>query len=371
MDYRKLPGGKEELSTIGIGMGNIATAADEEAEAALAYAVDHGINFFDMVCGRIGVYEAFVRVTKGRRDRVYTQMHFGAVYPKGVYEYSRDLDEIKRSFEKVLKAAGTDYTDFGYIHCIDEQSDFDKVMAKNGLFDYVRSMKEQGVVRHIGFSSHTPSIAKQFLETGEVDLFMFSINPAYDYCKGGEYAKGGFEGRTELYREAEQRGVGITVMKAFAGGQLLDEKRSPLNMALTRPQCIQYALDRPAVLSVLPGIGSVEDVKNALIYYDSTPEERDYSVLATAAPSEAMGRCVYCNHCAPCPQGIDVGLVNKYYDLAKAGDMLAKSHYEKLNVNAGACVQCGHCENRCPFHVKQPARMREIDNYFSKGEGRL
>ena len=62
--------------------------------------------------------------------------------------------------------------------------------------------------------------------------------------------------------------------------------------------------------------------------------------------------------------GIDIGLVNKYYDLAMAGDRIAANHYTKLSVQADACLQCGHCESRCPFGVKQEARMEEINRYF-------
>ena len=74
--------------------------------------------------------------------------------------------------------------------------------------------------------------------------------------------------------------------------------------------------------------------------------------------------CVYCNHCQPCPAGLDVGLINKYYDLAKAGDQLAKDHYQKLEKKASDCIQCGHCDSRCPFQVEQTARMEEIAGYF-------
>ena len=92
-------------------------------------------------------------------------------------------------------------------------------MARGGLFDYMRSLKAQGVVRPLGFSTHTPSIARRFMETGDADLFMFSLNPAYDYSRGQlSYGRG--KERLELYQEAERRGVGITVMKPFAGGQL-------------------------------------------------------------------------------------------------------------------------------------------------------
>ena len=62
--------------------------------------------------------------------------------------------------------------------------------------------------------------------------------------------------------------------------------------------------------------------------------------------------------------GIDVGLVNKYYDLARMGDALAAEHYRTLEPNASACVGCGHCDSRCPFGVAQSERMQEISAYF-------
>ena len=66
------------------------------------------------------------------------------------------------------------------------------------------------------------------------------------------------------------------------------------------------------------------------------------------------------------PEGISIALINKYYDLAKAGDALARGHYEKLERKAGDCVACGHCDRRCPFHVRQSERMKEISDYFGK-----
>ena len=57
---------------------------------------------------------------------------------------------------------------------------------------------------------------------------------------------------------------------------------------------------------------------------------------------------------------------NKYYDLAKAGDPLAAEHYHTLTKTAADCVGCGHCDGRCPFHVEQSARMREIAAYFQE-----
>ena len=123
------------------------------------------------------------------------------------------------------------------------------------------------------------------------------------------------------------------------------------------------------MLTVLPGASSSEEVKALLEYYDKTEEELDYSVIGTAKHSGLQGRCVYCNHCKPCPMGIDVGLVNKYYDLAKAGDELAVSHYHTLGKNASDCIQCGHCDSRCPFGVRQSERMSEIREWMNEHGG--
>ena len=63
--------------------------------------------------------------------------------------------------------------------------------------------------------------------------------------------------------------------------------------------------------------------------------------------------------------GIDIGLVNKYYDLIKAGDMMAIEHYKTLEKNADDCISCGHCDSRCPFKVNQSEKMKEISEYIN------
>ena len=312
------------------------------------------------------MYEPFGKAIAGRRDKVFFQLHFGAVYnSKGDYGWSRSFKEIKETVEWELNALGTDYADFGFLHCVDEDNDFDKLQA-NGIVDYVQELKAAGKVRHIGFSSHTPSVANRILDTGFADMMMFSVNPAYDMEKGDEYGIGSVSERAELFRRCQSEGVGISVMKPFHGGKLLDKRTSPFGAEMTRYQCIQYALDRPGVLSVVPGVRNLADLNALIGFADTSAEEKDYSVIGQFTPAAARGNCVYCNHCQPCHAGIDIGLVNKYYDLALAGDAMAANHYEKLTVNASACTGCGHCDKRCPFGVLQSAKMKDIEKHFSK-----
>ena len=172
--------------------------------------------------------------------------------------------------------------------------------------------------------------------------------------------------RFELFKRCEAEGIGISVMKPFFAGQLLRADQSPFGVALNHYQCLQYAIDRPGVLVAVPGVQTMEQLDTLLGFLTSTDEERDYSVIGTFTADTISGTCVYCNHCQPCPARIDIGLVNKYYDLVLAVDAIAANHYTKLSVKADACLQCGHCEKRCPFGVKQMTRMKNIRQYFSK-----
>lgn len=366
MQYRKLPRGNEKISVLGLGMGGIQNSSPEEIQLVIECAIQNGINFFDLCAGGKSVYEPFGKAIYNKRDKVYLQLHFGAVYNEnGEYGWSRDLNFIQHTFEWEMKALGTNYINFGFLHCIDEESDFQDI-RNNGILDYVRDLKEKGIVRHIGFSSHTPSVANMVLDTGIIDIMMFSINPAYDLECGDEYGIGTTNERARLFRRCEKEGVGISVMKPFHGGQLLAANTSPFHQELTKNQCIQYSLDRPAVLTVVPGVRNLNDLYELLKYPLSSQEERDYSIIGAFTPESAIGNCVYCNHCQPCPAGIDIGIVNKYYDLSLAGDKMAHNHYDKLVVKADACLECGHCDKRCPFQVKQQEKMAEIKVYFNQ-----
>lgn len=364
MKYRILPRGGEKISVIGMGSSVIGTKPESEIIAAVRGAMEHGVNLFDMAGGHASIFEAYGKALQDVRREVLLQVHFGANYTSGEYGWTTNLDEVKASVQWQLEKLQTDYIDFGFIHCLDEAGDL-KTYRENGVLDYVMSLKAQGVVRHIGLSSHTPALVNEVLDMGIVDIVMFSINPVYDYGRG-DYGVGSNDDRQTLYRRCEKEGVGISVMKPFCGGQLLDAARSPFKTALTKYQCIQYALDKPGVVSVLPGFGSRSEMEESMAFFSASAEERDYSVLSAFAPEDALNKCVYCQHCQPCPAGLEIGLINKYYDLAALGDPLARNHYLTLDKTASDCAQCGHCNDRCPFRVDQMSRMQEIARYFGK-----
>ncbi len=123
-------------------------------------------------------------------------------------------------------------------------------------------------------------------------------------------------GEQELYRRCEKEGVAISAMKPFCAGQLLDARKSPFQKALTPAQCIQYALDKPGVVTVLGGPGNIAQLEESL-----------------RVPGRFRGRAGFLHHQRKITPEESVG-------------------------------KCGHCNSRCPFQVKQQERMEEIKVYF-------
>ena len=252
----------------------------------------------------------------------------------------------------------------------------------NGPYlQYVKELKASGKIRHIGMSTHNPVMAKKAVESGIVEMILFSVNPAFDllpptdnldnyFAEEYQEGLGGIDpSRVELYKLCEQNDVGLTVMKPYAGGRLFDAKRSPFGVALTPVQCIHYCLTRPAVASVLAGYDTPEHVEQAAAYESASAEEKDYASILAGAPRNTFGQgeCTYCGHCKPCPAKIDIAMVNKYYDLALMQPEIpdtVKAHYHALECGADACIGCRSCESRCPFGVKIAERMKKTAELF-------
>ena len=379
MNYRNLGKTGLKVSEIGFGGEWLERHDEEESVELLRYAGEKGINIIDCWMPDPKSRDIIGKAMKGNREKWIVQGHIGSTYQNGQYVRTRDMKHVVPAFEDILKRMDTDHIDLGMIHYIDAQEDWDRCMGTDYI-KYVNKLHDEGVIRHIGLSTHNPRIAKQAVETGFVEMILFSINPAFDMRPATEDLDSMFEGydkadycgidpeRAALYRLCEEKNVGITVMKGFFGGRLFDEKTSPFGTAFTPVQCIHYALTRPGVSSILCGYDTKEQVDEALSYETATEDEKDYaSVIAKAPLHSYTGQCTYCGHCKPCPMNIDIAMVNKFYDLAVQQDTVpesVRSHYEALGATASACIGCKSCESRCPFGVAIADRMQRTKELF-------
>ena len=374
MKYRNLGNTGLKVSEIGLGAEWLERHNAEEVKAVIDCCEEQGINILDCWMSEPNVRSNIGAALEGRRDKWIIQGHLGSTWQDGQYVRTRELSLVKTAFMDLLERLRTDYIDLGMIHFVDEPEEFHRIM--DGEFiGYVRELKESGVIRHIGMSTHNPAVAKLAALSGEIEMILFSVNPAFDMLPATNDLNKYFEEtydeslggiapeRAELYRLCEQREVGITVMKGYAGGRLFSEQASPFGVALTPVQCLHYALTRPAVASVMAGYDTPEHVMEAVAYETASEEEKDYaSVLANAPHHAYSGQCTYCGHCAPCPFGIDIAMVNKLYDLAAMQEEVpatVRAHYSSLSANADDCIGCQDCESRCPFGVPVAERMEK------------
>ena len=380
MNYRMLGKTGLKVSEIGMGCEGFAEEGCAMTKKLFDIAEMHGVNYFDLYTSNPDVRRAVGEAMQGRRDKFIVQSHICSVWHDGQYKRTRNLKEVREGFEEMMKLLQTDYLDVGMIHYCDALSDWEEI-SSGGVLSYARELRKAGRIRHIGLSSHNPQVAIKAVESGAIEVLMFSVNPCYDLQPASEdveelwAAKNYAETltnmdpeRQRLYETCQRLGVGITVMKCFGGGDLLDAKLSPAGAALTVNQCIHYALSRPAVAVVLLGTHSTEQLLNGIAYENATPEEKDYATAFQSFPRiNWTGRCMYCSHCAPCPQKIDVAYVTKFLNIAiaQAGvPETVREHYAALPHHAGECIKCGVCETRCPFGVNVRDNMEKAKEIF-------
>ena len=382
MQYRKIGKTGVQTGVIGLGCEHLDRKPYAQVKETIDAALEAGITHLDVFMPGREVREHIAKALGNRRKDVTIQGHIGSTDIHHQYDISRDLTVVKRYFEEYLELFG--YVDFGMMFFIDSEKDYQGVFETD-FIRYVLERKQQGDIRHIGFSSHNPVMARKVTDTGVPETMLFNVNPAFDLHPAeidvlerlnaqDKLDVSAFHGldpvRADLYKLCEQRGIGITVMKTFGAGKLLSPEHTPFARPLTVAQCIHYALTRPAVAAVMLGCQSRQEVMQAMEYFDASDEERDYSAVLGTLKSEFRGHCVYCGHCQPCPSGIDIASVNKYLDIARLDETSVppsiRSHYLQLEHHGSECIACRSCEKRCPFDVPIVENMRLARKIFEQ-----
>lgn len=380
MIYRTLGRTGTEVSAIALGCEGFVGMSVEDARSLMSHAVEHGVNFMDIYSSDPDLRSTLGEVLRDYRDRFVVQGHLCSTWKNNQYERTRNMAETRSSFEDLLKRLNMESIDIGMIHYVDAMDDYHTVFDGE-IIRYAQKLRSEGVIRSVGLSSHNPVVACKAVESGLIDVLMFSINPCYDMQPPDENVeklmeKSSYEkslhnfdaDRRKLCELCERKGVGIDVMKVYGGGDLLSSSRSPFGRAFTPVQCLNYALTRPAVASVMVGCRSIPELDQSLSWCDAEDDAKDYStVLAGLDHFTWSGHCMYCGHCAPCPEEIRVSEVFRYYNLATSHSQIpetVREHYRLLEHHAGECIGCGQCEQRCPFGVSIRQDMRKVAELF-------
>ncbi len=381
MIYRKLGRTGADVGVIGLGAEYLEHEPEKTVVSVVHEAVDNGVNYIDLFLASPGVRDNIGKALINKRQKVMIAGHLGAVMRGGQYKRSRDNEESLTYFDDLLTRLRTDYIDVLMLHYVDKQDDYERVFDAEGLLGVALKLKQEGKARFIGMSSHNVPTSLRAVDSGHVDVLMFSINPAFDmlpgempteiskkeilYHQSPEAVAKTFTARQALYHACAVQDVAVVAMKPYAAGVLFRD--NPSSIILTPVQCLSYVLSQPSVYTAVPGCKTVAEMRDALAYLDATDEEKDFSAIHSNPMWKVQGNCMYCNHCLPCPVSIDIGALTKITDTADfaMSDAVA-AEYEAMEVKASACTECGACMERCPFGVDVVTNMNRAVQIFGE-----
>ncbi len=362
-----------KVGEIGLGTEHLKTASPKVVKSVVDFAVQEGINYFDLLFNLTGYLQSFGEVFKPHRDQLVLTTHIGSSEREGQYFKTRNVDECEKTFNHTLKQLNTSYADIANIHYIKDMKEYNEIAKTGGVLELVERLKSQGKARLIGISTHDVQVVQEIAQNGPFDVVTFHIN----------FANNALPNRNEALAACARNGVAVVAMKPFAGGTLLMKNETvrisairkgggktvkfqiPQEMTTTR--CLAYALSQIGVSTVIPGVKNLQELKEITAYQTATSEQKDYSEIIAGFKEYNTGHCVYCNHCLPCPLKIDVGQVTRLLDSAEGiPNSSVQAEYAKLEVKASKCSKCGSCMTRCPFGVNIVGNMEKARVAFEK-----
>lgn len=335
MEYRIL--GKTGLKVSRIGFGGIPIQRIDAAgtKVLMHQLLEAGVNYIDTARGYT-VSEAFLgEALEGIRE------HF-ILATKSM---ARTKEAMAADIETSLHNLRTDHIELYQIHNPSE-AQFEQVLAPGGALEALLAAKEAGKIQHIGVTAHSLAVFEKALSLDWVETIMFPYNIVETQ---GE----------KLIQACTDRNIGFIDMKPLAGGAIDNA-----------PLALRYIAANPNVTITIPGMASSEEIEqNIAAVSDKLPlSDAEKSQIQQIRRDLGTQFCRRCNYCAPCSVGIsipNVFLMEGYLTRYHLADW-AKTRYNAMAVKASACVGCGACEDRCPYHLPIRKMLKKAADEFGE-----
>ena len=366
MQYRSF--GKLDWKASALGFGcmrfpaeddKLSTPNVDEAESIrlLRYAIDHGVNYIDTAYPYHGGKSELI-VGKALRDGYREKVRLATKFPTWLTQRPEDFDRI---LNEQLAKLQTDHIDFYLLHALNKAT-WSNVVLKHGLLGLAEQALADGRIRHLGFSFHDDYVSFAQIVYGS-NLWSF-CQIQYNYMDTENQAG------TRGLRLAAERGLAVVVMEPLMGGRLADpppairetiasdpEHRSPAQLAL------EWLWDQPEVSVVLSGMSTmsqlVENLRTAELARVGKFGPSDRALIARIREqyeARVTIPCTKCGYCMPCPNGVNIPVNFELFNYARTYEDVAAARFRygftlKEGQRAGACIDCGICEELCPQHI--------------------
>lgn len=328
MEYRIL--GKTGLKISRMGFGGIPIQKiDEEGTRKLLHEMmEMGVNYIDSARGYT-VSEQYIGYgLEGIRDKF-------VLATKSMY---RTKEAMAADIETSLGNFRTDYIDLYQVHN-PSMEQLDQVIGEGGALEALMEAKAAGKIGHIGLTAHSTAVFERALGLDWVETIMFPYNIVEQQG-------------AELIHKCAEKNIGFIDMKPLAGGAIEDATLA-----------LRYVCSNPDVTVVIPGMAEVRELEQNLAACSNTEPLADEELKAMDKVREQLGTdfCRRCNYCAPCTVGINIPSVFLFAGYLQRYDLAdwAKDRYSTLKVKASACIGCGKCEPRCPYHLPIREKLKK------------
>lgn len=336
MNYNELGSTGLKVSVIGFGGIPLQRVDKNEAKEIIIKAEENGINFIDTARGYSISEEYIGEVLEGRRDK----------WIIATKSMARDKESMINDVKISLKNLKTEYIDIYQFHNIKTMEEYQRILSENGAYSALQQFKEDGKIGHIGITSHSLDMLKIAIESGKFETVMYPYNIVEKQAE-------------DLFIRAKELNIGIIAMKPMAGGALIDGSLA-----------LKYILQNDNITCAIPGMATIEEVEeNSKVgSCVSVLTEDEMSKIKDIAAELGTEFCRRCSYCAPCPKGIDIPSIfllqgyKERYNLAE----WAESRYSTLKATAQDCIECGNCEQKCPYDLPIRKMLKKTKETFKK-----
>lgn len=363
----------KRLSALGLGamrlpvVGGDYAAVDEAAAAEMVdYAMEHGVNYYDTAYGyHDGRSEAVMGKALSRypRDRYFLADKFPG------YDLS-NMDKVEAIFEEQLKRCDVEYFDFYLFHNVCEVNIDAYLDEKYGIYAYLMKQKQNGRIRHLGFSAHGGrGVIRRFLDAyGDVMEFgQLQLN----------YLDWSFQDAKAKMELLNERGIPVWVMEPLRGGRLASlSPEDTARLKALRPEesvpawAFRFLQTLPGVTMVLSGMSNREQLRDNIRTFetDRPLNGRELAELLDIAGGMTKRNtlpCTGCRYCTShCPQGLDIPALLALYNEHSftGGGFLAPMALSALpeDKQPSACLGCRSCEAVCPQQIRISEAMTDF-----------
>lgn len=254
-------------------------------------------------------------------------------------------EEMAEELNASLRSLRTDHIELYQFHNPSPE-DFDRIIASGGALEALKSAHAVGIVEHIGVTAHLAATFEKALACPDIETIMFPYNIVEQQG-------------ADLIARCKAAGKAFIAMKPLAGGAIESGRLA-----------IRYTLANPGVTVVIPGMAELRELsQNVAAAEDASPlTEEELAACEEVRKSLGTQFCRRCNYCAPCTVGIQIpncflfqGYLNRY-----GLEGWAHERYNTLPVKAGACIECGACETRCPYQLPIRQMLKKVAADFGE-----